>query len=78
MASQKPREIAQDISLVRTRLIDSLDQILVRSQPNRIIDSQVQKAKAFYLDEKGGVRLDRAGKTIAIVLVLAIVRKLFK
>lgn len=78
MASQKPQDIAKDIEAVRARFVKAVDEIADRSQPNRMIDSQVQKVKAFYLDSNGGIRIDRAGKTIAVILVLAFIRKLFK
>ncbi len=78
MASQKPQDIAKEIEAVRNRFVKAVDEIADRSQPNRIVDSQVQRLKSFYLDDKGGIRIDRAGKTIAVILVLAILRKLFK
>lgn len=78
MASQKPQDIAKEIEAVRKRFVNAVDEIADRSQPNRIVDSQVQRIKAFYLDDNGGIRVDRAGKTILVILVLAILRKLFK
>ncbi|MEN9922658.1 MAG: hypothetical protein RIS09_172 [Actinomycetota bacterium] len=78
MSSQKPQDIAKEIAEVRTRFVKAIDEIADRSQPNRIVDSQVQRVKAFYLDENGGIRIDRAGKTVLVILVLAILRKLFK
>jgi hypothetical protein len=78
MASQKPQDIAKEIEAVRNRFVKAVDEIANRSQPNRIIESQVQKVKAFYLDSNGGIRIDRAGKTLAVVLGLALLRKLFK
>jgi hypothetical protein len=78
MASQKPQDIAKEIEAVRNRFVKAVDEIADRSQPNRIIESQVQKVKAFYLDSNGGIRIDRAGKTLAVVLGLALLRKLFK
>ena len=78
MASQKPQDIANEIDAVRRRFVNVVDEIAERSQPNRIIDTQVQRLKAFYLDDHGGIRIDRAGKTLAAILVLALLRKLFK
>lgn len=78
MTSRKPQDIARDIEVVRNRFVNVVDLIADRSQPNRIVDSQVAKIKAFYLDDKGGIRIDRAGKTVVVILVLAILRKLFK
>lgn len=78
MASKKPQDIAREIEVVRNRFVNVVDVIADRSQPNRIVDSQVAKLKGFYLDDKGGIRIDRAGKTVLVILVLAILRKLFK
>lgn len=78
MTSRKPQDIARDIEAVRNRFVSVVDLIADRSQPNHIVDSQVSKLKAFYLDDQGGIRIDRAGKTVLVILVLAILRKLFK
>lgn len=78
MTSQKPQDIAREIEIVRKRFVNAVDVIADRSQPNRIVDSQVSKLKAFYVDDNGGIRIDRAGKTVLVILVLAILRKLFR
>lgn len=72
------QEILKNIETTSSRLVENLNEIVDRSQPEKIVAKQVQNLKNFYLDEHGGVRMDRAGKTLAVVVGLAIVRKLFK
>ena len=72
------QEILNNIETTSARLVENLNEIVDRSQPEKIVAKQVQNLKNFYLDEHGGVRMDRAGKTLAAVVGLAILRKLFK
>lgn len=72
------QEILKNIETTSSRLVENLNEIVDRSQPEKIVAKQVQNLKNFYLDEHGGVRMDRAGKTLAVVVGLGIVRKLFK
>lgn len=79
MSTEKSaQEILKTIESTSARLVENLNEIVDRSQPERIAAKQVQNLKNFYLDEQGGLRMDRAGKTIAVVLGLAVIRKLFK
>ncbi|MEY3696684.1 MAG: hypothetical protein RJA41_334, partial [Actinomycetota bacterium] len=70
------QEILKNIETTSSRLVENLNEIVDRSQPEKIVAKQVQNLKNFYLDEHGGVRMDRAGKTLAVVVGLAIIRKL--
>jgi hypothetical protein len=72
------QEILKTIETTSARLVENLNEIVDRSQPEKVAAKQVQKIKNFFLDEHGGVRMDRAGKTLAAVVGFAIVRKLFK
>lgn len=71
-------EIAADIAATRDRLVANLDELTVRSQPEQIAAVQLERLKSFYLDEYGAIRMDRAAKTVGVVLGLAVLRKLFK
>lgn len=71
-------EIAADIETTRESLISNLDELVEKTQPERIAADLTSKIKDFYLDEFGGIRLDRAAKTVGVVLAMSIVRKLFK
>ena len=75
---RKPEEIAADLSATRDRLVANLDEIVGRSQPEVIAKKQLEKVKAFYLDETGAVRTDRAAKTAGVFAALVVLRKLFK
>ncbi len=72
------QEILKNIETTNARLVENLNEIVDRSQPEKIVAKQVQNLKNFYLDEHGGIRMDRAGKTLAAVVGLAVLRKLFK
>jgi hypothetical protein len=79
MSTEKSaQEILKNIEATSARLVENLNEIVDRSQPEKVVAKQVQNVKNFYLDEHGGVRMDRAGKTLAVALGLAVVRKLFK
>ena len=71
-------EIAADIEKTRESLISNLDELVEKTQPERIAADLTSKVKDFYLDEFGGIRIDRAAKTVGVVLALSIIRKLFK
>ncbi len=71
-------KLAADIDATRTRLVSNLEEIVERAQPEKVINNQVQKVKDFYLDEFGGVRMDRAAKTAGIFAAIVIIRKLLK
>lgn len=75
---RSPEEIAKDLDATRERLVSNLDDLVTRAQPEVVARAQMQKVKAFYVDEFGGVRVDRVAKTAGIVFGLAVLRKLFK
>jgi cysteine sulfinate desulfinase/cysteine desulfurase-like protein len=71
-------ELTASIDATRDRLASNLDQIVDRSQPEHIAQTQLTKVKNFYLDEHGGIRVERALKTAGVVLGLAVLKRLFK
>ena len=77
-SSQSADIIAAEIAATRDRLIANLDDLSVRVQPEHIVSNQVQRVKNFYLDDFGGIRMDRAAKTAGVVFGLAIIRKIFR
>lgn len=79
MSTEKSaQDILKTIETTSARLVENLNEIVERSQPEKVVAKQVQNVKNFYLDDQGGIRMDRAGKTLAVVLGLAVIRKLFK
>lgn len=79
MSTEKSaQDILKTIETTSARLVENLNEIVDRSQPEKVVAKQVQNVKNFYLDDQGGIRMDRAGKTLAVVLGLAVIRKLFK
>lgn len=87
---RKPDDIVNDIDATREQLIENIDEIAERLQPEEIAKrtfSKVEhaakdaaaKAKAYYVDDVSGeIRQDRAMKTGAIALGLLVLRKLLK
>lgn len=76
---RKPEDIVKDIDATRDRLVANLDEIGDRMQPEAIVRRQVEKVKAYYVDDVSGeIRQDRAMKTGAIALGLLVLRKLLK
>jgi hypothetical protein len=74
-----PEDIVKDIDATRERLVTNLDELGDRLQPEAIAKRQVDKVKAYYIDDVSGeIRQDRAMKTGAIALGLLILRKLLK
>lgn len=67
-----------EIDATRARLVANLEEIVDRAQPEKVVNRQIARVREFYLDEFGGVRMDRAAKTAGIFAGLVILRKLFK
>lgn len=76
---RNPEDIVKDIDATRERLVTNLDELGDRLQPEAIAKRQVDKVKAYYVDDASGeIRQDRAIKTGAIALGLLLLRKLLK
>lgn len=76
---RNPEDIVKDIDATRERLVSNLDELGDRLQPEAIAKRQVDKVKAYYIDDVSGeIRQDRAMKTGAIALGLLLLRKLLK
>ena len=76
---RNPEDIVKDIDATRERLVTNLDELGDRLQPEAIAKRQVDKVKAYYIDDVSGeIRQDRAMKTGAIALGLLLLRKLLK
>ena len=76
---RNPEDIVKDIDATRERLVSNIDELGDRLQPEAIAKRQVDKVKAYYIDDVSGeIRQDRAMKTGAIALGLLLLRKLLK
>jgi len=87
---RKPDDIVKDIDSTRDQLVENLDEIADRLQPEEIAKRTFAKAetaakdcaakvKAYYVDDVSGeIRQDRAMKTGAIAFGLLVLRKLLK
>lgn len=87
---RKPDDIVREIDATRERLVQNIDEIADRVQPEEIAKRTAAKlergakqvagqVKGYYVDEASGqVRQDRAMKTGAIALGFLMLRKLLK
>ena len=57
---RKPEDIVKEIDATRERLVTNLDELGDRMQPEAIMRRQVDKVKAYYIDDVSGeIRQDR-------------------
>ncbi len=76
--TKETEKLSKEIDATRDRVVENLDSLLDRTSPEHIAKVQLERVKGFYLDEFGGLRVDRAAKTAGVVFGLAFLRKLFK
>jgi hypothetical protein len=76
--AKETEKLAAEIDATRDRVVNNLDSLLDRTSPEHVAKVQLERVKNFYLDEHGGVRVDRAAKTAGVVFGLALLRKLFR
>lgn len=77
-APRSMADIESDMDATRARLAQTLDELKVATQPKNIVNRQVQKVKAFYVDDQGAVRVDHVAGTVGVVVGLIVVRKAWK
>lgn len=66
-----PRSVAQiqsDMDATRQRLVSTLDELKVATNPKNLARKQVEKVRDYYVDEYGAVRPERVIKTAAIAV----------
>lgn len=67
----QPRSVAQiqsDMDATRQRLVTTLDELKVATNPKNLARQQVEKVRNYYVDEYGAVKPDRVVKTVVIVV----------
>ena len=75
---RKPEDIAVDLNATRERLVQGLDELVARSQPEAVAKAQFEKVKDFFHDADGNLRQDRVARTAGVFFGLLVLRKLFK
>ncbi len=62
----------------RDRLVANLDALKDYVNPKNVVERQVAKVKSFYVDEHGGVRVERVAGSVALVVGVAVVAGLLR
>ncbi|MEI2785188.1 MAG: DUF3618 domain-containing protein [Candidatus Nanopelagicales bacterium] len=77
-APRSMADIESDMDATRARLTATLDELKVAASPRNIADRQVQKVRAFYIDEYGAVRVDHVAATVGVVVGMIVVRRVWR
>ena len=71
-------DIESEMDATRARLAETLDELKYATAPKNIVNRQVHKVKAFYVDDYGAVRIDHVAATVGVVVTVVVVRKVWK
>lgn len=71
-------EIQSEMEATRERLTETISQLQEALQPKNILNRQVDKVKAFYVDEYGAVRPEKVAMTVGVVVAGVVVIKVTK
>ena len=76
---QQPDAIEWEMEETRARLASTIDELVNRTSPKRVVRREVASVKATFVDEHGNPRTDNilkvAGAVVGVVVLLAVVRK---
>jgi ElaB/YqjD/DUF883 family membrane-anchored ribosome-binding protein len=68
--TRTPEQIEADMVATRARLTGRIEQLEAYVKPKAVAARQLAKAKAFYVDQYGGVRPERVLATAGAVVVV--------
>lgn len=71
-------QIQSDMDATRQRLVSTLDELKVATNPKNLARKQVEKVRDYYIDEYGAVRPERVVKTAAIAVGTVVAVRLTK
>lgn len=74
--TRTPAQIEAQMVVTRQRLAERIDEVSAYVAPKAVAGRQVQKVKAFYVDEYGGIRPERVLVTAAVVAAVVGLRLL--
>ncbi len=81
MADQdpKPEALEQDIEQTRARLAATIDQLVDRTSPKKVVRRELAAVKATFVDAEGNPRTENilklAGGVAGFVLLLVVIRR---
>lgn len=73
-----PQQIEADLAATRARLTGRIEQLQAYVMPKAVVGRQIDKVRAFYVDQYGGVRPERVLATAgaaALVVGLFVLRR---
>ena len=75
----QPDRIEQDIEQTRARLAATIDQLVDRTSPKKVVKREVNAIKRTFVDEQGNPRTENILKVVGgvagFVAVLVVIRK---
>ena len=75
----QPDRIEQDIEETRARLAATIDQLVDRTSPKKVVRREVNAVKATFVDAQGNPRTENILKVVGgvagFVVVLVVIRK---
>jgi hypothetical protein len=76
---QQPEDIEKEMEETRARLAATIDELVNRTSPKRVVRREVASVKATFVDENGGPRTDNilkaAGGVAGFVVLLVVIRR---
>lgn len=79
MSDQAPESIESDIEETRARLAATIDQLVDRTSPKKVVKREVTAVKRTFVDEQGNPRTENILKVVGgvagLVVVLVVIRK---
>jgi uncharacterized YccA/Bax inhibitor family protein len=77
--SQQPEDIEKEMEETRARLAATIDELVNRTSPKRVVRREVASVKATFVDENGEPRTDNilkvAGGVAGFVVLLVVIRR---
>lgn len=71
-------QIEADLDVTRARLVENVDQLKEYVKPANVVARQVERVKAVFVDEHGGVRVERVAGAAALLVGVVVVRSLLR
>ncbi len=79
---ETPDEIVDEIEQIRDRLSDTIDELVDRVKPANIMQRQVDRVKAHFVDPETGPRYENivpvVTKTAGVLVGIIVLRRLLK
>jgi uncharacterized YccA/Bax inhibitor family protein len=76
---QQPDAIEREMEETRARLASTIDELVNRTSPKRVVRREVASVKATFVDEHGNPRTDNilkvAGGVAGFVVLLVVIRR---